>query len=84
MVTLHIVYLRQGGVLLSRKVYADWREIQSEFEDFMASLGPWAEDEVVEFLTGEYPDLSPGAAEQVRVLVESGAEWAWLTWREPR
>lgn len=84
MVTLHIIYLRQGGVLLSRKSYESWRDIQAEFEDCMASLGPWAEDEVVSFLADEYADLRPAAAEQVRALVEGGAEQAPLTWREPR
>ncbi len=50
MVTLHIIYLRQGGTLLSRKAYECWRDIQAELADYMASLGPWTEDEVVAYL----------------------------------
>ncbi len=36
----HLIFLRVGAVLLSRKPYADWREIQDEWDDYMTSLGP--------------------------------------------
>lgn len=47
--TFHLIYLRSGAALLSRNPYADWREIQDEWHDYMTSLGPWTADEVVEF-----------------------------------
>jgi membrane protease YdiL (CAAX protease family) len=51
---LHLVYLRPDGLLLTRKPYADWREIQDDHADYMTSLGPFDEDDLIEFLTNEY------------------------------
>lgn len=50
----HLIYLRSGAVLLSRKPYADWREIQDEWDDYMTSLGPWTEEDVVDFFQQQY------------------------------
>ena len=41
-------------MILSRKRYADWREIQAEHEDYMTSLGPFSEEELLDFLAEEY------------------------------
>jgi hypothetical protein len=55
--TFHLIFLRSGPVLLSRKPYADWREIQDEWEDYMTSLGPWTVEDVVDFFEQQYgPD----------------------------
>jgi len=55
--TLHLIYLRSGAVLLSRKPYADWREIQDEWDDYMTSLEPWTVEDVVDFFRQQYgPD----------------------------
>ena len=50
----HLIFLRAGAVLLSRKPYADWREIQDEWDDYMTSLGPWTEEDVVDFFQQQY------------------------------
>jgi hypothetical protein len=50
----HLIFLRSGVVLLSRKPYADWREIQDEWDDYMTSLGPWMEEDVVNFFQQQY------------------------------
>ncbi len=67
---LHIIYLK-NSVLLSKKSYSSWREIQDEYEDFKASLGPWAAEEVEDFLEQEYLDLEPSAKAQVAHFVVS-------------
>ena len=66
--TFHLVYLRSGAVLLSRKPYVDWREIQDEWDDYMTSLGPWTADEVLEFFRDDFGDEDrwPFTAEAVR------------------
>jgi len=73
--TFHLVYLRSGAVLLSRKPNADWREIQDEFdEDFMTSLGPWTLEDVVDFFEQQYgPDERrwPFTAEDVAAFAAS-------------
>jgi hypothetical protein len=51
---LHIVYLRSGWMLVSKKNYPTWRQIQEEFPDFMISLGPWPFSDVLKFLEDEY------------------------------
>jgi uncharacterized protein len=51
---VHLIYLRPDGMLLSKKDYAGWREAQGDHEDYMTSLGPFDEGELVEFLRGEY------------------------------
>ena len=50
----HLVFLRSGEVVMTRRVYADWREIQDELDGFMTSLGPWTEDELTGFLENQY------------------------------
>jgi membrane protease YdiL (CAAX protease family) len=56
---VHLVYLRPDGMLLTKQPAADWRELQSAHPDYMTSLGPFDEDDLVEFLTNEYgPDDS--------------------------
>ncbi|HEU0079245.1 MAG TPA: hypothetical protein VFQ76_16440 [Longimicrobiaceae bacterium] len=74
----HVIYLRSGPLLVSRKPYADWREIQDEFdEDFMTSLGPWTVEEVVGFFEQQYgPDGArwPLGAADVEAFAASDRE----------
>ena len=51
---VHIIYLRSGWMLVSKKRYPTWRQIQEEFPDFMTSLGPWPFSDVLKFLEDEY------------------------------
>lgn len=67
---LHIIYT-QGEMLLSKRAYSSWQEIQDEYTDYQASLGPWGEEEVIEYLSDEYPDLEPSVEQQVMSLVSS-------------
>ena len=68
----HIIYLRDGGVLLSKKNYSDWRQIQDEFIDYMASLGPWPVEEVIVFLIDEYKlPLPESVAQRIREFADS-------------
>ncbi len=53
---IHIIYLDDGVVLLSKRPYASWREIQAEYSSYMASLGPWGVEEVIDFFR---TDLGP-------------------------
>lgn len=71
---LHIIFTRNEEVIISRKAYASWREIQDEYDDYMTSLGPWAADAVASWLDEEYSDLVPSAQEQVEALLSSEQE----------
>jgi len=67
---LHIIFTR-GEVLISKKPYASWREIQDEYDDYMASLGPWGAATVASWLAEEYSDLLPSSQEQVDALLSN-------------
>lgn len=49
----HIVYC-ESRMLLDRGQYESWRDIQDAYQDYKASLGPWSEAEILEFLEDEY------------------------------
>jgi hypothetical protein len=49
----HIVYCEER-MLLDKGPYADWRVIQGTYADYKTSLGPWSEEEIVEFLRGDW------------------------------
>ncbi len=51
---LHLIYLKPDRMLLSRKHYADWREIQDEYENYMTSMELFAVEELVSFLSEQY------------------------------
>ena len=52
--SVHIVFLRAGPVLLARRPGADWRDLQDEWDDYMTSLGPYAEEDVIGFFEQQY------------------------------
>lgn len=69
----HLIYLRSGPVVLSRKPYADWREIQDEWDDYMTSLGPWTAEDVLDFFRVDFKDEAswPFSAAEVAAFAES-------------
>lgn len=46
---IHIIFLRNNVIIISKKKYSDWREIQDEYDDFMTSLGSWTAEAVISF-----------------------------------
>jgi hypothetical protein len=54
--TAHLVYLRSGPMVLTRQPFRGWREIQDAFGDYMTSLGPWTEDEIIDFFGEDFGD----------------------------
>ncbi len=70
-VAIHIIYT-EDEMVLSRKRYAGWREIQAEYQLYKASLGPWPPEAVIEYLISDYKNVSPDVAEQVQSFVRSG------------
>lgn len=63
-------------MILSKKHYSDWREIQDEYGAYMTSLGPFTEEGLADFLAGEYgQDVARWGftREEVRAFMESDA-----------
>ncbi len=77
---LHIIYT-ETEVLLSKERFGSWYEIQGQYIDFKASLGPWEHDAVVEYLESEYASLAPSAASQVEALLGAKATTCVLTFQ---
>ncbi len=51
----HIIYLNDDSVLLSKKKYCNWREIQDEYyEKFITSLGPMTCEEIILFFSDDF------------------------------
>lgn len=71
MIELHIIFLGKEEVLISKQPYSSWREIQDEYDHYMASLGPWDVPTAVSWLDEEYSTLIPSAQEQVDALMSS-------------
>lgn len=73
----HLVYLRGGGMLVTKKPDAGWREIQDEYEDYMTSLGPWTEGELIGFLGNQYGEDEAAwgfTRERIRAFMDSPDE----------
>ena len=76
---LHLIYT-DSNVVLSKKKYADWVQIQEDFPDYKTSLGPWDLDEMIDFLDEEYDNLLPSASVQVNDLSSSSVITKELSW----
>jgi hypothetical protein len=53
----HIVITHTALVLL-RWPGADWRMLQDHYEGFVTSMGPMDEDEALDLIHAEWPDLA--------------------------
>jgi len=61
-------------MLLSRKRYSDWREIQDEYESYMTSVGPFSLEELLSFLSEQYGNDEEKwgfSGEEIRSFMES-------------
>jgi hypothetical protein len=52
----HLVFLRPGGLLIVKRPDAGWRQLQDDYQDYMASLGPWTAGEIAEHFALDYTE----------------------------
>lgn len=50
----HYIILKSGVVLRPEQDFAEWRAIQAEYPDFVTSLGPWTEQELLGYLRDDF------------------------------
>lgn len=81
-VSLHVIYLRDDRIFLSRRSYDSWQQIQEDVADYMASLGPWSPEATIEYLDEEHPGLDPSAATQVQALLASAESTVCLRFKQ--
>ncbi len=71
-----IVYT-EGGMLLTKKHYADWRAVQDFFDDYVTSLGPRAGEDLMRYLDVLYPVDPPFPRGAVLDFLESDEIDLW-------
>jgi hypothetical protein len=76
MINLHIVF-RQSCICIVKSTSDDWRELQSRFADYKASVGPWSVHQVANYWALDYgTDKSkwPFQMEEIEAFVRSEAD----------
>ena len=53
---LHLIYLRTGEMLLSKKHYSHWEEIQDEYEHHMTDLAFDSCEDLISFFELDFGD----------------------------
>ncbi|MEL0653722.1 hypothetical protein V6257_01645 [Pseudoalteromonas issachenkonii] len=76
---LHLVFT-ESNIVLDKRQYEGWRQIQDAYPDYKASLGPWSLDEIIDLLSFEYDNLLPSATTQVNDFSNSGDITKELSW----
>lgn len=68
----HVV-LTTARIRLVRWPGADWQDLQEHFEDFVTAFGPLDEDEVLDLIDAEWPDLGKVHATEIAHFFATGA-----------
>lgn len=53
-VVFHLIYLRSGEIILSKKCYNSWREIQDEYENYMTDLLFMSCEDIIDFFKDDF------------------------------
>lgn len=51
-----LIYLDNGDMVLTKKEYHDWREIQDEWEHYQANLMPLAYENIMDFFETDFKE----------------------------
>jgi hypothetical protein len=73
-----IVHTKRG-MLLTKDTYLDWREVQDHLDDYIASLGPYSNDELLDYLAVEYPTNPPFPPGRVAAFLQNNEQHLWST-----
>lgn len=76
----------EARMLLDRGRYGSWRDIQDAYPDYKASLGPWSEADIVEFLAIDFgtDDLHwPFTRQAIAEFFRSGDQYLVCSDEEP-
>lgn len=68
---INVIFLRSAKILLSRKQYSDWREIQDDYDDYIASLEFETLIEIEEHLKIDYKISTEKAKREINRLNDS-------------
>ena len=48
-----LIYLVNGDIVLTKKPYSHWREIEAEYVGYQTSLGPLTYEEIIDFFAND-------------------------------
>jgi len=71
----NLIFLRSNKVLVSQKQYFDWKEIQNEFDNYMANVEFNSIEEIKEYLKIEYKLTEDKSKKEVEKITESNSEF---------
>ena len=54
MKSYNLIFLRNSKVILSKKTYSDWKDIQADFDDYMSSLNFESKEDLIKYLNLDY------------------------------
>jgi len=77
---LHLIHTH-AAMLVSKRAWSSWQEIQDAHQGYMASLGPWSQCEMIDYLQDEYAQLCPSAEVQVAALMAGTCDTVELAFR---
>ena len=75
----NLIFLRNSKVVLSRKAYFDWKDIQAEFDDYMSSLDFESTEDLIEYLNIYYKIEPELIKSQINKIENSELEKIELT-----
>ena len=71
---LLLVFTRHAMVLSKRR-YRSWQEVEDDFDDYISSLGPYSVDELFDYLTNDYTTSAvPFDRDEVERFVADSAQ----------
>jgi hypothetical protein len=71
----NLIFLRSNKVLVSQKQYSDWKEIQNEFDDYMANVGFDSIDKIKEYIQFDYKLTEEKAFKESKKISESNSDY---------
>ena len=53
---IYYIVLRSssGSVVLTKKQYSDWKEVQNDYSNYATSLGPWSKEDLISYLKDDF------------------------------
>lgn len=71
----NLIFLRSSRIFVSQKQYSDWKEIQNEFDDYIANVDFDSIDEIKEYIKFDYKLTEEKAFNESRKISESNSEY---------
>ena len=50
----HVIFLRSGQILIAKRPEDEWRQLQDNYPDYMASFGPWTAQDIATYFNDDY------------------------------